>query len=95
MKASIKDGVLTLTAPIAATAEKATITIEGAPWYIQKIDRTHLYGSFSPDDSRSWAFDYREFRGMPYCEDLRAWLIGDLEIDGKAYSGQGSYGGQA
>ena len=60
--------------------------------------RTFMNQSYHPANIEFYTHrtsDYREFRGMPYCEDLRAWLIGDLEIDGKAYSGQGSYGGQA
>lgn len=69
--------------------EVAKIFIDGEPWFIKKIDITHLsMANTRAGAERANGLTVRnvgEFRGEPIFDDLRAWLRGRLNIEGNTY----------
>ena len=65
---------------------KATITVNGHPYYLESIgDSTHFFMSNSPD-SRGMAWHVGQHNDKPYYYDLINWLRGGEDIDGKEYT---------
>lgn len=64
------------------------IFFEGYPWYIKKIDSTHFYMANNEEAFESgaaWPYHIGEHRGRPYYEDIRQWLHGGPDPEGKKY----------
>ena len=64
------------------------IYIDEYPWYIKKIDSTHFYMANNEEafETRAaWPYHIGEHRGRPYYEDLRQWLHGGPDPEGKKY----------
>lgn len=62
------------------------IFIDSYPWYIKKIDSTHI--EMSNTDKKMWgthASHIGQHRGEPYYDDLDKWLHGGKSLDGKKY----------
>lgn len=66
-------------------SDKATVTIDGYPYYLEKIDSTHLYMSNTPDYV-GVAWHIGQFNGDSFYEDFRSWLKGGESPDGKEYT---------
>ena len=64
------------------------IFFEGYPWYIKKIDSTRFYMANNEEAFESgaaWPYHIGEHRGRPYYEDIRQWLHGGPDPEGKKY----------
>lgn len=77
------------------TKETAMIYIGGYPWYVKKIDSTHLNLVNNEKYVNSLglgAAHIGQYRRETYYNDLRKWLNGELsskELNGRKYEGIG------
>ena len=62
-----------------------TIKIDGYPWYIQKIDSTHLNMSSSKKFSGMTVRHIGELKGEKYYNDILAWLQGKKKLTNAKY----------
>ena len=64
--------------------DRAKIMVDGYPYYLKKIDSTHLYFSNNPDREGS-AAHVNQYSDEPYHDDMVDWLHGKFDIDGEKY----------
>ncbi len=65
---------------------KIKIFIDNYPWFLEKIDSTHFYMS-NTENMRGMTHHVDQHRGETYYNDIRSWLKGGENPNGKEYAG--------
>ena len=69
------------------TTEQAEVTVAGYPYYLTKSDISHLFVSIEKGKKGApWSVDqYRSFDDDTFYKDIKEWLRGKLDINGRSY----------
>lgn len=67
--------------------DKIIIFSDNTEWKLKKVDSTHfaMMRSDSNDWKNAWTYHIGEHRGRPYYNDIKSWLHGAGNPDGKRY----------